>query len=158
MSCEPSAVAISSNAATTQPGGANPAIVQRCLDGDESGAVAMMTPDRRDGYAIAKLALARWVRRQSVTSNWVGSGIRLNAIAPGIVVTPMTEAGLTEIFAMSDYPRPTSEPGRPEEIAGLVRYLLSDEARYVVGSFIVIDGGTDAALRADDWPALPANS
>ena len=34
----------------------------------------------------------------------------------------------------------------------MIRYLLSDEARYVVGSFIVIDGGTEAVLRADDWP------
>jgi hypothetical protein len=32
---------------------------------------------------------------------------------------------------------------------------MSPEARYFVGSFVVMDGGTDAALRADDWPSLP---
>ena len=54
--------------------------------------------------------------------------------------------------SMPNWPRPTKEPGQPEEVAGLVRYLMSDEARYFVGSFIVMDGGTDAALRSDDWP------
>jgi len=150
-----SAVAISSNAATTQPGGADPSIVAMCLAGDDAGAAAAMTGVPAMGYAVAKLALARWVRRMAVTADWVGSGIRLNAIAPGIIVTPMTRDGLGDLFARTDWPRPTSEPGRPEEVAGLVRYLLSDEARYFVGSFVVMDGGTDAALRADDWPALP---
>ena len=150
-----SAVAISSNAATTQPGGADPAVVAQCLAGDEAGATAAMTGVPAMGYAVAKLALARWVRRMAVTDEWVGAGIRLNAIAPGIVITPMTRDGIEELFARTDWPRPTKEPGRPEEVAGLVRYLLSAEARYFCGSFIVMDGGTDAALRADDWPALP---
>ena len=81
--------------------------------------------------------------------------MRLNAIAPGIIVTPMTEAGLDFILNMPNWPRPTKEPGKAEEVAGLVRYLLSEEARYFVGSFIIMDGGTDAALRPDDWPNLP---
>jgi NAD(P)-dependent dehydrogenase (short-subunit alcohol dehydrogenase family) len=150
-----SAIAISSNAATTQPGGADPAIVAQCLAGDEAGATAAMTGVPAMGYAVAKLALARWVRRAAVTDDWIGAGIRLNAIAPGIVVTPMTRDGLADLFARTDWPRPTKEPGRPEEVAGLVRYLMSPEARYFVGSFVVMDGGTDAALRADDWPSLP---
>jgi NAD(P)-dependent dehydrogenase (short-subunit alcohol dehydrogenase family) len=150
------AVAISSNAATTQPGGVDPELVQRCLDGDEAAVVDRLQGVMGPGYAIAKLALARWVRRKSVTDEWVGAGIRLNAIAPGLVLTPMTEGGLEQIRQLKSYPRPTAEPGKPEEIAELVRYLLSPAARYVVGSFIVIDGGTEAALRADDWPASPA--
>ncbi len=148
----PSAVAISSNAATTQPGGADPAVVQLCLEGREAEAVAAMTGVPAAGYPIAKLSLARWVRRNAVRDEWVGSGVRLNAIAPGIIVTAMTEAGLSSLFAMPDWPRPTKEPGRPDEIAGFVRYLLSAEARYFVGSFLVMDGGTEAAMRADDWP------
>jgi NAD(P)-dependent dehydrogenase (short-subunit alcohol dehydrogenase family) len=148
-----SAVAISSNAATTQPGGADPHAVQLCLDGDEEAVVDLVTREPAGAYAVAKLALARWVRRHATTDDWVGSGIRLNAIAPGIIVTPMTQAGLDSILAMPEWPRPTKEPGKADEVAGLIRYLLSDEARYFVGSFIVMDGGTDAALRADDWPA-----
>lgn len=149
------AVAISSNAATTQPTGARAEAVALCLDGREEEVVAMMTGVPAEGYAIAKLALARWVRRNSVTSEWVGAGIRLNAIAPGLIVTPMTIGGIDQIKSMPNWPRPTAEPGKPEEVAGLIAYLLSDEARYFVGSFIVMDGGTDAALNADKWPALP---
>ena len=150
------AVAISSNASTTQPGGVDFGVVQCCLDDDEEGALVRLGAGRVAGYAEAKLALARWVRRNAVTSEWVGAGIRLNAIAPGLIRTPMTEAGMEFIKSITDYPRPTEEPGKPEEVAGLVRYLLSDEARYFVGSFVVMDGGTDAALRADDWPNSPA--
>ena len=100
-------------------------------------------------YAAAKRALVRWARRQAVSPEWIGAGRRLNVVAPGVVVTAMTEADLPTILATSSYPRPTAEPGRPEEIATLVRFLLSPEARYVVGATIVIDGGTDAAIRPD---------
>ena len=153
-----SAVAISSNAATTQPTGADPNAVQACLDGDEERVIGQTADIGTMGYAVAKLALARWVRRNAVTRDWVGSGIRLNAIAPGIILTPMTAAGIETILSMPNWPRPTEEPGKPEEVAGLIRYLLSEEARYFVGSFIVMDGGTDAALRPDDWPNLPPHS
>ena len=150
------AVAIASNAATTMPGGVDAVLVAHCLAGDEDAAVHRAGLAPHACYAAAKLALARWVRRRAVTDEWIGAGIRLNAIAPGIVATPMTAAALAEQLVIPGYPRPTKEPGRPEEVAGLVRYLLSPEARYFVGSFLVMDGGTDAALRADDWPAAHA--
>ena len=41
----------------------------------------------------------------------------------------------------------------PAEIAALLRFLLSDEAGFLVGSVLFIDGGTEAALRGEDWPA-----
>ena len=84
-----------------------------------------------------------------MTPEWVGADIRLNAVAPGLVVTPLNEADLAAILTTPGYPRPSAEPGRPEEVAGLIAYLLSVEARYVVGSCVVIDGGTDAALHPD---------
>ena len=51
------------------------------------------------------------------------------------------------------YPVPIQRPGRADEVAGLLTYLLSPAAGFFVGSFIVMDGGTDAALRTRDWPA-----
>lgn len=150
------AVAIASNAATTMPGGVDEMLVALCLGGDEDAAVARAALAPPACYAAAKLALARWVRRHAITDEWVGAGVRCNAIAPGVVVTAMTSDSLPEILANPSVPRPTREPGRPEEIAGLIRYLFSPEGRYVVGAFLVIDGGTEAALRPDDWPASPA--
>jgi NAD(P)-dependent dehydrogenase (short-subunit alcohol dehydrogenase family) len=141
------AVAISSNAATT--GTIDPEALELLLEGEEEAAAAHGYESGIAAYATAKLGLARWVRRQAVTYEWVGSGVRLNAVAPGVVLTAMTADSMNEINATIGYPRPTREPAHPDEIAGLVAYLLSDQARYVVGSFMVIDGGTDAALRPD---------
>ncbi len=142
------AVAISSNTAFTWPD-VDEAGRALLLAGDEEGAAAHPWGSAITAYASSKRALARWVRAQSVTDSWVGSGVRLNAVAPGLIVTGMTEDHLDDLLATPGYPRPTSEPGRPEEVAGLVAFLLAEAGRYVVGSFLVMDGGTDAALRPD---------
>jgi NAD(P)-dependent dehydrogenase (short-subunit alcohol dehydrogenase family) len=141
------AVAVSSNSALTAP--ANAAGLTACLAGDEEAAVAVDWASGVEAYATAKRALVGWVRRRAVTPEWVGSDIRLNAVAPGLIVTPLNEADLDTILATPGYPRPSDEPGRPEEVAGLIAYLLSAEARYMVGSCVVIDGGTDAAVHPD---------
>ncbi|MGO9458421.1 MAG: SDR family oxidoreductase [Acidimicrobiales bacterium] len=151
-SASPAAVAISSNSTTIQP--AIPAdLVAACLGGDEgeagrsadeAGAVA--------AYAASKLAIAHWVRRQSVSAEWAGSGIRLNAVAPGMVDTPLVAepdmAPLIEIL-----PIPVGRPGRPEEIAALVDLLLGPDGGFFCGSVVLVDGGTEALLRPTDWPA-----
>jgi NAD(P)-dependent dehydrogenase (short-subunit alcohol dehydrogenase family) len=150
-----SAVAVSSNSTTTQPG-VPVALAEACLAGDETAAL--------DGaghgigaYAASKLALARWVRRRSVTDEWIGAGIRLNAVAPGLIRTPMTADSEEMILGLGDiFPVPIGRAGRAEEVAGLLAYLLSEDAGFFVGSVITMDGGTDATLRSEHWPvALP---
>jgi NAD(P)-dependent dehydrogenase (short-subunit alcohol dehydrogenase family) len=93
------------------------------------------------------------VRRHAGTAEWIGAGVRLNAIAPGPIVTPMIEANLDFIMNLGAvFPVPIGRPGRPEQVAGLLAYLLSPEAAFFCGSLIFMDGGTDAVLRAEDWP------
>ena len=105
------------------------------------------------GYPTEIADACRWARRAATADQWIGSGIRLNVIAPGFVDTPMTEGGWEFVQAISDvYPVPVGRPGTAEEAAGLIGYLLSPAASFFCGSFIVMDGGTDAALRPDDWP------
>jgi NAD(P)-dependent dehydrogenase (short-subunit alcohol dehydrogenase family) len=151
----PSAVAISSNSTTTQPG-VPLDVAEACLAGDEDEARRLAEPDTGGltSYAASKLALARWVRRQAVTADWVGAGIRLNAIAPGFVETPMT-AGIEDfVFGLGDvYPMPMGRAGAADEVAALLTYLLGPDAGFFCGSVITMDGGTDAALRPDAWPA-----
>jgi len=148
-----SAVAISSNSTTTTPG--LPAdLVDAILAGDEDAALA--ATGRAAGvfaYPASKLALARWVRRHAPEPDWIGARIRLNAIAPGVIETPMTKNDLEFIFSIPDvFPVPIGRPGRPEEIASLLAYLLSSDAGFFCGSVVFSDGGTDAAVRAADFP------
>ncbi|HXW36036.1 MAG TPA: SDR family oxidoreductase [Acidimicrobiales bacterium] len=149
----PSAVAVSSNSATTQPGYPMP-VVELCLADDEKSAKDAIGSDALGAYAASKLALARWVRRRAPSPEWIGAGVRLNAIAPGFIETPMTEGMWDFISSIKEmYPIPIARPGKADEIAGLVDYLLSVDASLLCGSVITIDGGTEAALRPDDWPS-----
>jgi len=150
----PSAVAISSNSTTTQPG-VPESFVETCLAGDEDAALAAAKECGFSVYAGSKLALARWVRRTAVTADWIGAGVRLNAIAPGLIATPMTVDSMDFIMGLGDvYPIPIARPGRPEEVAALLAYLLSPDAAFFCGSVVFMDGGSDAAVRPDDWPAV----
>jgi NAD(P)-dependent dehydrogenase (short-subunit alcohol dehydrogenase family) len=148
-----SAVAISSNSTTTTPGLPTD-LVDVILAGVESRALAATS--RAPGvfaYPASKLALARWVRHHAPRPDWIGAGIRLNAVAPGVIETPMTKDDLEFIFSIPDmFPVPIGRPGLPSEIASLLAYLLSPDAGFFCGSVIFSDGGTDAAVRADDYP------
>ncbi|MGE2732024.1 SDR family oxidoreductase [Mycolicibacterium vaccae] len=106
-------------------------------------------------YAASKIALTRWVRRHAVLPDWAGKGVRLNALAPGAIMTPLLEQQLADpqqSKAVRRFPVPVGGFGDPDQLAEWVCFMLSDAAEFLCGSLIYVDGGTDAYFRTDDWP------
>ncbi|QRY53479.1 SDR family oxidoreductase [Mycolicibacterium septicum] len=106
-------------------------------------------------YGASKIAVSRWVRRNAVLADWAGTGIRLNAIAPGAIRTPLLERQLAsprEAKAVQSFPVPVGGFGNPDHLAEWMVFMLSDAAEFLCGSVIFVDGGSDAYFRASDWP------
>ncbi len=76
-----------------------------------------------------------------------GTGIRVNAVAPGVVETPLMTSMLSEPDVRADFLEhiPLGRVAEPLEIASVVAFLLSDDAGYITGQTLIADGGM--ALR-----------
>ena len=104
-------------------------------------------------YASTKLGLSRWVRREAATQRWAGSGVPLNAVAPGIIATPMTADLISteqgrEVL-LQNVPMPLNGIADPIVVARLLAWLGSEENTHVCGQIIYVDGGSDVVLRGD---------
>lgn len=157
-------VVVASNSTTTVP--AVPRRTVRALlahDADKAlrsvrlfgpGAPTMM-------YAASKIAVSRWVRRHAVLPEWAGSGVRLNALAPGAIMTPPLAEQLSDprqAKAVQSFPVPVGGFGDPGQMAEWMCFMLSDAADFLCGTVIFVDGGTDAYFRSGDWPKpVPAS-
>ena len=94
----------------------------------------------------ASLALA-----QTAANSLLGTGVRVNAICPGLIETGMTrelferarERGTQEKIGQLN---PLQRPGRPEEIAAMALFLASDKSSYVNGMAFPVDGGLSSTL------------
>ena len=133
-------------------------IVDACLAGDEAAAVdacaaAVEAEPPRSVYASSKRALVRWVRRSAPTERWAGAGIPLNAVAPGVVATPMTQYRLDDPSRrealLGVVPMPLHGPGEPDHVAALLAWLAGPENVLVTGQVVFVDGGADAVLRGE---------
>lgn len=134
-------------------------LLDALLRGDESAAVeraSVLAQNAETGaliYGTTKRALSRWVRRTAARPEWAGASIALNAIAPGVVRTPMTadlttsEEGRRQLAEM--VPMPLNGFFEPRDAAELLVWLASEENAHLCGQVIYIDGGSDAVIRGD---------
>ncbi len=99
-------------------------------------------------YGATKAAVARLVEQMAL--EWGPHGIRVNAVAPGLIDTGMS----APIYADEDIRRrraarvPLGRLGTADDVAGAVLYLLSEEAAYVNGTELLVDGGVTRSVIA----------
>lgn len=104
-------------------------------------------------YSSTKKAFAQWIRRSAPTEEWAGEGIALNAVAPGVIDTPMTadylatEEARQELLKM--VPMPLNGIAEPEVVARLLAWLVSEENSHLCGQVVFVDGGSDAVICGD---------
>jgi NAD(P)-dependent dehydrogenase (short-subunit alcohol dehydrogenase family) len=118
-----------------------------------SSIAAVAAGPRMAGYTAAKAALLGLVR--SLAVDYGPQGVRTNAVCPGWTRTPMADAEMDDLgarrgisrsdaYALATSDVPLGRPAEPEEVASVCAFLASDEASYVNGAVIVVDGGATA--------------
>lgn len=110
---------------------------------------------RRNAYGAAKAGIHAMTRSMAV--EWGRGGIRVNAIAPGYVRTPLmaklVQEGKVDTSAI-ERRAPLGRLGTPEEMAEAVWFLASPAASYITGTVLNVDGGWQAYGMAGDAPAI----
>lgn len=97
-------------------------------------------------YSASKGAVAQLTKTLAV--DWAEYGIRANAVAPGWIVTPLSEDALSQPEYRDPIRKriPLSRFGDPKDVAHAILYLASDYASYVTGTVMVVDGGVLASV------------
>lgn len=103
-----------------------------------SGNHVVNVPQRQCAYNASKAAVTALTR--SLASEWASRGVRVNAIAPGYVATPLLERKQHQFQQWLDS-TPQQRMADPGEIASVAAFLLSDDASYFCGSELLADGG-----------------
>ncbi|GCL72107.1 MULTISPECIES: SDR family NAD(P)-dependent oxidoreductase [Paenibacillus] len=109
---------------------------------NKASTAALINSPGGPSYSASKGAIISFTRQ--VAASYAKKGIRVNAIAPGYVITPMTKAMeevLPELDKVASEATPLGRGAQPEEIANIALFLASDESSFVTGSVIVADGG-----------------
>jgi len=152
----PRAVAIASMASLFPP---DDELLHLFLDGAEEDAIAraavLAANDQLSAqiYGTSKRALALWIRRHAAREEWAHAGIPLNAVAPGIIRTPMTkdltatEEATKALLEM--VPMPLNGIADAIVVARLLAWLTSEENTHLCGQVVFVDGGSDVIIRGE---------
>jgi 3-oxoacyl-[acyl-carrier protein] reductase len=101
--------------------------------------VALRGNPGQTNYAASKAGIIGFTK--SLARELGSRGVRANAVAPGYVATALTDVLTEENRSMILANTPLGRLGEPEDVAGAVRFLCSDEASFVTGAVLLVDGG-----------------
>ena len=93
----------------------------------------------RAAYTASKHGVRGLTR--SAAADWATRGIRINELQPGVISTPMIAEGGEEENAQIAQTIPSKRLGNPAEVAGPIAFLLSEDASYITGAHLAVDGG-----------------
>ncbi len=98
------------------------------------------------GYSAAKAAIINFSR--AAAAEGAAQGIRVNVVIPAVVETPATAGMLSDEASRQNTEKliPMGRVGQPEELANAILFLASDEASYITGAALPVDGGRSAVL------------
>ena len=127
-------------------------LVAACIAGEEARGLELAEGlvEKHRGheiYSSTKAALWQWLRTIAVTPEFAGAGIPVNAIAPGVVLTPMTADLIADPqwkqIMDTAVPMPLNGYALPETIANALIWLISPENTHMAGQMIFVDGGAE---------------
>ncbi|MCL2489433.1 MAG: SDR family oxidoreductase [Propionibacteriaceae bacterium] len=130
-------------------------LVDDMLAGDRHAAIARADAVAGSNliYGSTKQAFARWIRRNAATPDWAGASIPLNAVAPGVIRTPMTKDLISTDEATKELlqivPMPLNGVAEPTVVAELLSWLGSPANTHLCGQVVFVDGGSDVVMRGD---------
>lgn len=106
-------------------------------------------PSSAAAYGIAKRA--NQLRVQYASMQWGDRGARINSVSPGIIITPLAKDELNSeagpAYQQMIEKSAARRAGTPADVAGAAAFLLSDQASFITGADLLIDGGVVAALK-----------
>jgi NAD(P)-dependent dehydrogenase (short-subunit alcohol dehydrogenase family) len=127
-------------------------LTQPRIDGRRGSVVTLASIEGLEGtaggsaYSASKGGVVILTKNMAI--DYAGRGIRVNAICPGFIVTPMTDSvfgpGMEEAKADIVSEHKLGRMGEPEEIAAAAAFLLSDDASFITGHALPVDGGYTA--------------